>query len=268
MQPLQSLRRNFTHPAAWLLLAAGPTLMHAQTLPAMPPTSAPSQAPAGAAASTPPPARHAQVIFANGQLQVRADNSSLNQILRSISHQTGLKITGGVADQRVFGSYGPAPMSTVLATLLDGTGTNILLLGGDAKTPPELILTQANGGPEPPGPNSPAYAMYDDATDRNPAVPPPSAHAATPPPQPAARPVVTPQPSMTPAPAVSAATPTPPGKLTPEMVMQQLLQMQKQQEQRKRELDQTIQKEQEEQSRKLHNKPTTTSQPPAGSTPQ
>ena len=58
--------------------------------------------------------RHrARVTYTNGLLQVRADDSSLNQILRDISAETGMKIIGGVADQRVFGSYGPASAGAV-----------------------------------------------------------------------------------------------------------------------------------------------------------
>jgi hypothetical protein len=109
--------------------------------------------------------RRAQVTYLDGQLNVRADDSSLNQILRAISRQTGLKITGGVADQRVFGDYGPASTASILATLLDGTDTNILLLEGDATTPPELILTPRGGGPTPPSPSSPEF---DDAPDPTP----------------------------------------------------------------------------------------------------
>jgi hypothetical protein len=105
------------------------------------------------------------VTYIDGQLDVRADNSSLNQILRSISRQTGLKITGGVEDERVFGNYGPASVSSVLATLLDGTGTNILLLEGDATNPPNLVLTPRGSGPTPPSPSSAVYAAYDDSTD-------------------------------------------------------------------------------------------------------
>jgi hypothetical protein len=107
-------------------------------------------------------ARRAQVSYLDGQLDVRADDSSLNQILREISRRTGLKITGGVADQRVFGNYGPATTASVLATLLDGTGTNLLLLEGNASTPPELVLTPRGGGPTPPSPSSP---VFDDAPD-------------------------------------------------------------------------------------------------------
>lgn len=109
--------------------------------------------------------RRAQVTFLDGQLDVRADDSSLNQILRAISRQTGLKITGGVADQRVFGNYGPATTASVLATLLDGTGTNLLLLEGNASTPPELILTPRGGGPTPPSPSAP---IFDDTPEPTP----------------------------------------------------------------------------------------------------
>ncbi|MGA7155567.1 MAG: hypothetical protein WBY53_01900 [Acidobacteriaceae bacterium] len=248
----------------WLLLTASAVFLHSQTLPATPPTSAPnqqSQGTPGAAIVSPNPANHAEVTYANGLLLVRADNSSLNQILRSICHQTGLKVTGGVADQRVFGSYGPAPMSTVLATLLDGTGTNILLLGGDAKTPPELVLTPLHGGVEPPGPNSSVYAMYDDATDHQPMVAPThpgtaqsqpiSASPALPSPQPVNRQT---NPAAT-TPAATAAGKT----LTPEMVMQQLLQMQKQQNQRKQEI-------QKGQSQKSGTRPKPTS--PGSQAPQ
>ena len=69
----------------------------------------------------------AQIVYAQGQLQVVADNSSLNQILRDIAQQTGMKITGGVVDQRVFGKYGPGAPAEILATLLNGTGCNMLL---------------------------------------------------------------------------------------------------------------------------------------------
>lgn len=154
---------------ALAVVLAAPSVK-AQALPSMQPTSLPSNNAmptpidgatiSGTLASNSP--RRAQVTFADGKVDVRADNSSLNQILREISHATGLKITGGVADQRVFGNYGPAPLSTVLATLLDGTGTNILFLAGDADSAPRLMLTPRGGGATPPSPESPVYAAYDE----------------------------------------------------------------------------------------------------------
>ena len=121
--------------------------------------------------------RHrARVSYENGLLQVRADNSSLNQILRDISRQTGMQIVGGVADQRVFGSYGPAPAATVLQTLLDGTGTNMLLKETADHAPEQLILSSRTGGVTPPGPSSASY----DETETEPELPLPGSVQPTP----------------------------------------------------------------------------------------
>ncbi len=157
--------------------------------------------------------RRAQVTYVDGQLDVRADDSSLNQILRAISRETGLTVTGGVQDQRVFGQYGPASTSAVLATLLDGTGTNILLREGDSTRPPELVLTPRGGGPTPP---SPSAVPDDSIADAPPAqsTPAPAAVATTP-----ATTVV--QPAIQP--ATTATTPTrsvvPGGPIPPNNVL-------------------------------------------------
>ena len=86
-------------------------------------------------------------------LSVRATNASLNEILREVSQRTGMKITGGVTDDKVFGNYGPSTPEVVLDALLDGTGSNMLLVN-DAKGGSELILTPRRGGPTPPSPNA------------------------------------------------------------------------------------------------------------------
>jgi len=123
------------------------------TQPTTLPVPAPAQQPAPVATSDGPtilnaPKPHrAFVVFANGQLEVRADNSSLLQILHDIHRLTGMAITGGVAEQHIFGDYGPASPSTVLATLLDGTGANMLLRQDPVTgAPVELELTQRAGG--------------------------------------------------------------------------------------------------------------------------
>jgi hypothetical protein len=113
--------------------------------------------------------RAAQVSFQDGLLEVRANDSSLHQILRSVARHTGMKITGGVADLRVFGNYGPAPASTVLATLLDGTGVNMLLQTTPAQVPERLVLTPQTGGASPP---SLDMTVNDDAGDGVSATPP------------------------------------------------------------------------------------------------
>lgn len=136
------------------------------TLPPTPPTALPTanSLPAPLAATpdgpTGPPQR-AVVTFANGNLNVHANNSSLHQILRSIARQTGMKISGGVADQRVYGDYGPADPSAVLATLLDGTGVNMLLKQDENRSPVQLVLTPRSGE----GPAAPATDIPDIADD-------------------------------------------------------------------------------------------------------
>jgi hypothetical protein len=144
------------------IMLAVPAL-HAQLIPATQPTAAPAtNATPPSIPWTPLPgvksaaAHPAQVTYADGKIDVRANDSSLNQILRAIAQKTGLKITGGVQDERVFGNYGSAPLSAIIATLLDGTGTNILFLEGDANHPPRLILTPRSGGVTPPGPDTSA----------------------------------------------------------------------------------------------------------------
>ena len=133
---------------------------------AQPATLAPIDAKTNTSAPTTKPHR-AQVSFAAGSLTVRANDSSLHQILRAISQQTGMTISGGVVDQRVFGTYGPTDASTILATLLDGTGVNMLIREGDSHVPVELVLTPRGGAPSPP-----SIAPQDDEVDAD-GTPPP-----------------------------------------------------------------------------------------------
>jgi hypothetical protein len=156
--------------AAVLLLLGGLTgYGQSPALPATRPTQLPASA--GVAASTAVvPERHlAEVVYSKGLLEVRADNSSLNQILREIARETGMTITGGVTDQRVFGKYGPGRPADILAGLLDGTGSNMLLRETASKAPAELILTPRQGGPTPPNPN--AAGMDDDRQQNDEQVP-------------------------------------------------------------------------------------------------
>src|SRR5215469_3142291 len=133
------------------------------TLPSTPPTTVPPiSAPALPATPGQSPAQRAQVSYVNGELTISASNSSLNQILRDISRLLGIKITGGVAEERVFGNYGPAPTNEVLRTLLDGTSSNMLYIQASGNNPSELILTTRTGGPTPPNPNA---ARFDDNAD-------------------------------------------------------------------------------------------------------
>jgi hypothetical protein len=123
------------------------------TLPASAPTT--FVPPASSISSTPQrgpdPAQRARVQVSGRTLQITAEDSSLNQILRDIARDTGMKVTGGVADERVYGVYGPADISAVLTRLFDGMGTNMLLVEDARQQPTELILTPQHGGVTPGG---------------------------------------------------------------------------------------------------------------------
>ncbi len=93
----------------------------------------------------------AKVGWNGHQLEIAATNSSLLQIIRDVSSQTGVKVEGLTGDQRIFGSYGPADPRDVLAKLLEGSGYNVLMIGDQgAGTPREVVLTaQARNGASP-----------------------------------------------------------------------------------------------------------------------
>lgn len=129
--------------------------------------------PAVAVAATPPisvtdqPSQPATVTLKGAKLSIKANNSTLADILNQVSKAGGMKIdglqTGGAADERIFGSYGPGRPREVLSQLLDGCGFNVIMLGKTpAGTPKSLSLSpRAPGGvPNPPA-QSPA-AQYQD----------------------------------------------------------------------------------------------------------
>jgi hypothetical protein len=88
------------------------------------------------------PPSHATVSWDGRGLEIEASNSSLNQILQQVAADTGAKLEGLSQDQRVFGSYGPGPGRDVLLKLLDGSGYNVLMIGGrDSDVLREIVLS-------------------------------------------------------------------------------------------------------------------------------
>ena len=112
-----------------------------------------SGAVAGSRRTTPSPPPHpdwpvndragvASVDWNGRNLVIAATNSSLEQILRDVSTATGVKVEGVTTDERIYGSYGPAPARDVLSQLLDGSGYNVMMVGDRGEgTPRELVLT-------------------------------------------------------------------------------------------------------------------------------
>jgi hypothetical protein len=228
---------------------AQPAMQRRSVLPSTAPTIPAPQPASPTAGSTPAvkspanqsPAR-ADITYGAGQLSVKANNASLNQILREISQQTGMKITGGVAEERVFGTYGPAPAAKVLADLLDGTSSNVLLIQGTGRqgpsVPVELVLTPRHGGPTPPNPNARGFDQGPIAGRIEPSQPTPANDpnfnaAQQPPPPPSAPgdPNQATQPAA-PAPATTPADGTQPQSpndvKTPQQIYEQLMRLRQQ----------------------------------------
>ena len=195
---------------------------------ALPPTQPTTSLPPPTPAQLPP--SHAEVTYTGGALFVSASNSSLNQILREISRETGIKISGGVADERVFGQYGPDAPAQILSALLDGTGSNMLLIHGDGDTPAELVLTPRQGGPTPPNPNA---HTFDDASEPHtistsePSEPHPAEQPSPDQGRPAANPPVTPG-TTSPAANDSSQPQSPNGVKTPQQIYDQLQKLRQQ----------------------------------------
>ncbi|MGO9324939.1 MAG: hypothetical protein ACLP07_10295 [Terracidiphilus sp.] len=116
-------------------------------------TPAPQPSPPPAPVAPPPPnwpandlPGAASVVFDSRGLLVVASNSSLEQILKEVSLETGVKVEGMDADQRVFGTYGPGPSRDVISQLLDGSGYDVLMIGDRGEgTPRRIVLTERSG---------------------------------------------------------------------------------------------------------------------------
>lgn len=113
-----------------------------------------------------PPAP-ATVTAAKNLLTVKAENSSLTQILHQVSSATGMRLDGLGGDERVFGSFGPGAPRDVLTTLLNGTSYNVVMVGDLPNgAPRELVLSsRASGDASQPAANAnPAPAHGDEDT--------------------------------------------------------------------------------------------------------
>jgi hypothetical protein len=145
-------------------------------------------------------------------LRIEATNSSLQQILSEVATETGAKVEGMGADQRVYGAYGPGQARDVLMQLLQGSGYNVLMAGDlGAGAPRQIVLSMRRSGTNAPGAaNRPAQEAADeDVPDEVEDQPPP-------------------QPQPTPGrPGIGPGGPV----RTPQQVMEEMQQRQQQQQQ-------------------------------------
>ena len=94
------------------------------------------------------PASPPQVSYQAGQLTITAQNSTLGDILRAVRSKTGatFDVPAG-ATERVVGQLGPGPPREVIASLLNGSRFDYIMLGS-ATNPgaiDQLILTPKSG---------------------------------------------------------------------------------------------------------------------------
>jgi len=143
----------------------------------------------------------ATVTWDSQGLRIEADNSSLQQILKDVGTATGAEINGSVADQRVFGAYGPGRVSEVLSQLLQGFGYNVVMVGDQGQgTPRQIVLSSRSGEKQQPTVNVPPAPDEDADAD---------------------------EPQPQPQPRSDFAPPGPPAR-TPQQVMQMRQQQQRQ----------------------------------------
>jgi hypothetical protein len=123
------------------------------------------------------PASAPQVFFRNGQLTIVARNSTLGDILRAVHTQTGASVdVPGNATERVVSNLGPGPARDVLASLLNGSHFNYVMLGSpnDPRMVQRIILTSKSGGTPETAPSNPSEAANQQAFPQQP-IPPPEA---------------------------------------------------------------------------------------------
>jgi hypothetical protein len=122
------------------------------------------------AVTTPP----LQVSYQNGMLGVHSDRATLAEVLFAIQKKTGaeIPIPAGAEQERVAADIGPAPAPEVLATLLNGSKFNFLILSA-ANDPSRLdrviLSTRTEGNFVAPLPQV-ENNNGDDSQDEEPAV--------------------------------------------------------------------------------------------------
>lgn len=118
-------------------------------------TAAKLSAPVAAPIQPLKPATKVEVEFRNGKLTIWADKATLAEVLYEVQRKTGadIPIPSDAQREQVVGSFGPAPARDALASLLNGSRFNFILVAAD-NDPTQLrsvVLTpRGDAGPQPP----------------------------------------------------------------------------------------------------------------------
>jgi hypothetical protein len=201
---------------------------------------------------TPPPTLEQQsptppqVSYQDGQLTIESQNATLSQVLHSVQTQTGasVEIPPGTGSERVVARLGPGNPKDVLASLLNGSKFNYVILGeanSSGKVQKVILMTKSattGGGSapvttaqnnfQPPEPSQVVEPPDDDSSQNEPEpeVPLQPGQAGIP----GGEQVVPEAPGI-------QQNPLQPGGRTPEQMLQELQRMQQQQQQLQQQLN-------------------------------
>src|SRR5690242_8026545 len=141
---------DLDHPMQYQVLPSGNSvLVKLGSSPSLVAVSSNGTVRVGSARITPPTAAPApaplQVSFDRGQLWVSARNVSLAEVLYQIHLRTGadIPIPAGAEQEKVVATAGPGPAKDVVATILNGSRFNFVLVGSaqDQNVLRSVILT-------------------------------------------------------------------------------------------------------------------------------
>jgi len=176
-----------------------------------------------------------QITYQNGQLSITSRNATLSQVLRYVQSQTGASVDmpPGAGTERVVASLGPGKPREILASLLNGSKFNYVILGekDNPGAVQKIILLAKSSSP----------ASGGSITTAQNTVPPPSQVVESPEDEyPQNEPEVEMQNQLVPAqPGGEQLTPgviNPVGR-TPEQMLQELQRIQQQQQQMQEQLN-------------------------------
>jgi hypothetical protein len=101
-------------------------------------------------AAAPPSPPRVEVLFENGLLSIRSNKANLSEVLSEVHRRTGAEIAipAGAEIEQVFTNLGPGAPKEVLASLLNGSHFNFIVVGSerDPNGIGRVVLTPKQGG--------------------------------------------------------------------------------------------------------------------------